>query len=330
MTDIIIIGAGTAGMSAAIYAARAGKKVLVLEGESFGGQIVYAPRVENYPGIRQISGAEFASGLTEQVLSLGVEMEMETVLSIRRLEEEAGHPKGFAVRTGEGEHCCKSLILAAGVRHRHLGLDREEELLGAGVSYCAVCDGAFYQDQDVAVAGGGNTALQDALFLSSYCRSVTVIHRRDTFRGEQRLVEQSCSEAECDLLSRFGGRDARRGGCAIRTGPARAGWIVPPAGSDRTLCRSGAGALQPALCRCGRARPKRFYRRGGELRHLRAGRLCRGRLPHQIGACVSFPPPQPTGPSPALPRASIANRCKPKAAIGCRSVRRWLWLWNAA
>lgn len=190
MTDIIIIGAGTAGMSAAIYAARAGKKVLVLEGESFGGQIVYAPRVENYPGIRQISGAEFASGLTEQVLSLGVEMEMETVLSIRRLEEEAGHPKGFAVRTEEGEHCCKSLILAAGVRHRHLGLDREEKLLGAGVSYCAVCDGAFYQDQDVAVAGGGNTALQDALFLSSYCRSVTVIHRRDTFRGEQRLVEQ--------------------------------------------------------------------------------------------------------------------------------------------
>lgn len=181
MTDLIIIGAGPAGMTAALYAARAGKSVLVLEKETFGGQITYSPRVENYPGIKQISGNEWASGLVEQILDLGVRTELETVTGIR--------PDGprWIVETMEGIHIGRALILATGVSHRRLGLPREEDLMGAGLSTCAVCDGAFYAGEDTAVVGGGDTALQEALFLSSLCRRVTVIHRRGEFRGEHRL-----------------------------------------------------------------------------------------------------------------------------------------------
>ena len=180
MKDIVIIGAGPAGLTAAIYALRAGKSVLVLEKELFGGQITYSPSVENYPGYKQISGNEFAENLIEQATVLGAEIELAEATKI------VDGPVKTVITDG-GSYECKSVIIAAGSRHRRLGLRGEEELIGAGVSYCAVCDGAFFKGKTVAVAGGGDAALQDAIFLSDRCRKVFVIHRRDTFRGEARL-----------------------------------------------------------------------------------------------------------------------------------------------
>ncbi len=181
-------------MTAAVYAARAGKRVTVLEQLGFGGQIVSTSRVENYPGIVEISGAEFASNLAEQVLSFGADMEME---SVERIEKVEG---GFCLHTDSRQITAKSVILATGVRHRPLGLDREEELTGQGISYCAVCDGAFYKGMEVAVCGGGNTALEDALFLSGYCSKVYLIHRREGFRAEQRLVERAREKENIEFV----------------------------------------------------------------------------------------------------------------------------------
>lgn len=178
--DIIIVGGGPAGLTAAIYARRAGKSVLVLEKGTIGGQIASSPKVDNFPGIPGVSGAELGDRLYNQADELGARIELEEVLEIRD-----GSPK--TVVTDYGTYTCTALILATGTKHRTLGLDGEETL--TGISYCAVCDGAFYKDKDVAVVGGGNTALQDALFLSDLCRSVTVIHRRDQFRGDPILVE---------------------------------------------------------------------------------------------------------------------------------------------
>lgn len=183
MYDIIIIGAGTAGLSAAIYGVRAGKKVLVLESASYGGQIVTSPEVENYPGIKKISGFEFATNLYEQAMELGAEIEIARVTQIR----EDGVQK-FVV-TEEKEYACRAVILASGAKNRPLGLAKEQELIGRGISYCATCDGAFYKGKTVAVNGGGNTALEDAAFLTGYCEKVYLIHRRDSFRGEHKQVE---------------------------------------------------------------------------------------------------------------------------------------------
>lgn len=183
MTDIIIVGAGTAGLSAAIYGVRAGKSVIVFESEVYGGQIVNTPEIENYPGIKNISGYEFATNLYEQATSLGAEVKFEKVIGI----EEAGEEK--TVVTDQGSYPCRSVILATGAKNRPLGVAREVELTGAGVSYCATCDGAFFRNQDVAVNGGGNTALEDALYLSNFCSKVYLIHRRDTFRGEEKQVQ---------------------------------------------------------------------------------------------------------------------------------------------
>ena len=179
--DIIIIGGGPAGLTAAIYARRAGKSVLVLEKEGFGGQIASSPQVDNFPGIQGVSGAELSDRLFSQAESLGAALELEEVLEIRQ-----GNPK--TVVTDYTTYTCQALILATGMKHRTLGLPGEDSL--SGVSYCAVCDGAFYQGKDVAVCGGGNTALQDALFLSDLCHHVTVIHRRAQFRGDPILVEE--------------------------------------------------------------------------------------------------------------------------------------------
>ena len=178
--DIIIVGGGPAGLTAAIYARRAGKSVLVLEKGTIGGQISSSPKVDNFPGIPGVSGAELGDRLYNQADELGARIELEEVLEIRD-----GAPK--TVVTDYGTYTCTALILATGTKHRTLGLEGEETL--SGISYCAVCDGAFYKGKDVAVVGGGNTALQDALFLSDLCRSVTVIHRRDQFRGDPILVE---------------------------------------------------------------------------------------------------------------------------------------------
>lgn len=179
--DIIIVGGGPAGLTAATYARRAGKTVLLLEKEGFGGQIASSPCVENFPGYLSISGTELADLLYSQAENQGACIELEEVLSI-----EDGEIK--TVTTDYNSYTCSALILATGMKHRTLGLPGEDTL--SGIAFCAVCDGAFYAGKDVAVVGGGNTALQDALFLSDICRNVTLIHRRDSFRGDPVLVEK--------------------------------------------------------------------------------------------------------------------------------------------
>lgn len=184
MHDIVIIGAGPAGLTAALYALRADKTVLILEKGTFGGQITYSPQIENYPGFAQMSGNEFADKLVDQVISQGAELEMETVTAIR----DNGATK--TVVTEDGEHEAKAVIIATGVKHRQTGLAGENELIGAGISYCAVCDGAFFKGQTVAVLGGGNSALQEAVLLSEGCKKVYVIQNLDYFTGEAKLVEK--------------------------------------------------------------------------------------------------------------------------------------------
>ena len=184
MYDILIIGGGPAGLTAATYACRAGKSVLVLEKAAFGGQITWSPRVENFPGFVSISGNELGDKLLEQAMEQGAEVELEEVVGLERSD------RGWTARCDSGAAFeGKALILAAGARPRMLGVEREEELVGSGVGYCAVCDGAFYKGKAVAVNGGGNSALQDALLLSESCGKVYLIHRRDSFRGEQKLVD---------------------------------------------------------------------------------------------------------------------------------------------
>ena len=185
MTDKIIIGAGMAGITAAIYALRAGKSIVLLECESMGGQITLSPMVENYPGFTQVSGMELADRLIAQLMEQGGEI---TFGKVKKAEKTA---EGFRVETEDGEsYEGRSLVLATGASHRHLGVEREEELIGKGVSYCAVCDGNFYRDKVTAIVGGGSAALQDALYLSSVCRTVYLIHRRDSYRAELSLVKQ--------------------------------------------------------------------------------------------------------------------------------------------
>lgn len=182
--DIIIIGAGTAGLSSAIYGKRAGKNVLVLEGKSYGGQIIVSPEVENYPGIKHTSGFEFATRLYEQAKSLDTEILMEEVVNI---EADGNYKK---VITRGNEFISKAVIIASGVGRRKLRVENEDRFTGAGVSYCATCDGMFYKGMDVLVAGGGNTALEDAKYLSEICKTVYIVHRRDTFRAEASLIKE--------------------------------------------------------------------------------------------------------------------------------------------
>ena len=184
MFDILIVGGGPAGLTAALYCARAGKKVLVCEREALGGQIVFSPMVDNYPALPHVSGQVLAGQLVEQVEALGVSMEFVSVSAIEKQND------GFCLHTDGGEFTGKAVILATGVKHRPLGLPGESDLIGCGVSYCAVCDGAFYQDGVVAVVGGGDTALRSAQFLAGICKQVHLIHRRDTFRAEAMLVRQ--------------------------------------------------------------------------------------------------------------------------------------------
>ena len=194
MYDIIIIGAGPAGLTAAIYAARSGKSVLVYEKEGIGGQIAFSPRVENYPGIRSVSGSEFADNLYEQALSFGVDIELETVIGI----ETNGDIK--TVLTESGKEQCKKIIIATGVQHKKLGLPEEDDYVGRGVSYCAVCDGAFFKNSDVAVVGGGNAALRSAQMLSGICSKVYLIHRRNEFRGEKMIVDELSSLGNVEFV----------------------------------------------------------------------------------------------------------------------------------
>ena len=194
MYDILLVGGGPAGLTAAIYAARAGKTVAVLERETPGGQIVSAPLVENYPGILSISGAELAQKMTEQAKSLGAELLSAEATGLSKTQN------GFLVSCADGALEARTVILATGASHRKLGLSQEDALTGCGISYCAVCDGAFYDGADVAVVGGGDTALQDALFLANTCRSVTLIHRREAFRASAMLVSRAEKQENIRLL----------------------------------------------------------------------------------------------------------------------------------
>ena len=184
MYDIIIVGAGPAGLTAAIYARRAQKSVLVLEAKSYGGQIINTLDIENYPVEEHISGFDFATKLYKQTKSLGAEIVFEKVVDINDL----GNTK--EVITTKNKYSCKAVIIATGSENRKLGLSNEDELVGKGISYCATCDGAFYKGKTVAVVGGGNTALEDAIYLSDIASKVYLIHRRDEFRADETTVEQ--------------------------------------------------------------------------------------------------------------------------------------------
>ena len=193
MHDIIIIGAGPAGLTAAIYARRSGKSVLVLEKDTFGGQVTFSPRLENYPGFTQISGNELAQRMLEQAMELGADIDMDTVTGV-----EDGDPKVVVGENGRYEG--RAVIIAAGARHRRLGLDREEEMIGNGLSFCAVCDGAFYQGGHVAVIGGGNTALQEIALLADVCKSVTVVQNLPFLTGEQTMIDQILEKSNIEIL----------------------------------------------------------------------------------------------------------------------------------
>lgn len=193
-SDVVIIGAGPAGLSAAIYACRAGKSVLLLEAEQFGGQIVNTPDVENYPGIKKISGFDFAYGLYEQATALGATVEFDRAIAIVK------NGTGFTVKGEQAEYGAKAVIIATGAKNRHLGLDAEQKFVGRGVSYCATCDGAFFKGKTVAVNGGGNTAVEDAKYLSGICGRVYVIHRRDQFRADEKSVEFLASKPNVEFV----------------------------------------------------------------------------------------------------------------------------------
>lgn len=185
MYDLIVIGAGAAGMTSALYALRNSKTVLVLESESLGGQIATSPRLENYPSIKEISGEQFADNLFDQITSHGAEVEIEKVTGIEKLGEG-----NFKVKTEYNEYSAKSVIIASGVKHKHLRTKSDrEDLVGKGVYYCALCDGPFYKGQEVAVIGDANTALQYSILLSSYCKKVYVYTLFDKFFGDKAHVK---------------------------------------------------------------------------------------------------------------------------------------------
>ena len=217
MHDIIIIGGGPAGLTAAVYALRAGKTVLVIEKNGFGGQIAYSPKVENIPGTLQISGAEFADQLTEQAMNLGADVELENVVKAEKNGDT------FTVTTEEGSVFeGRSLILALGVKHRMLGLPGETDLIGHGISFCAVCDGAFYEGLEVAMVGGGNSALQEALLLSEVCKKVTIIQNLPFFTGEQRLADalqekQNVEVHFSTLVTGYESKDGELSGIRVRS-----------------------------------------------------------------------------------------------------------------
>ena len=191
MYDIIIVGAGPAGLTAALYALRANKKVLVLEAKAYGGQILKANKVENYPGIENINGYDLATNMYNQVMKLNCEFKYELVKKITKDKQ---------VITNNNTYKTKSIILATGAENRRLNLPNEIDYIGKGLSYCATCDGNFYKNKIVAVVGGGNTALEDAIYLSNICEKVYLIHRRETFRAEDKYVEQLENYENIELI----------------------------------------------------------------------------------------------------------------------------------
>ena len=193
MYDIIIIGGGPAGLTAALYAKRANKSVLVIEKATFGGQITFSPKVENIPGFLSLSGNEFAEKMIEQVLEQGADVEMAEVTGISKNDT-------FTVHTDSGDFEGKTVIVATGAKHRMLGLPREEQFVGEGISFCAVCDGAFYEGKTVAVIGGGNSALQEAILLSDLAKKVYVVQNLEFLTGEEKLQEQLKAKDNVEII----------------------------------------------------------------------------------------------------------------------------------
>lgn len=195
MNDIIIIGAGPAGMTSAIYAKRAGYNPLVLEKNTYGGQIINSSEVANYPGIKKIDGYTFATKIYEQLKELEIEIKHEEVINIKKDD------KTINVITNKNEYECKSVIIATGLTKRKLNIENEEKLIGKGISYCATCDGAFFKENDVAVVGGGNTALEDAIFLSNYCKHVYLINRTENFKAEKSLLDSFKQKNNTEIIT---------------------------------------------------------------------------------------------------------------------------------
>lgn len=196
MYDIVVVGAGPAGLCAAIYARRAGKTVLILDKAAFGGQITYSPKIENYPGFESISGTELADKMVEQVLAQGADVELECVTEV----SDNGETKTVFTEDGNAYECT-AVILALGARHRHLGLENEDRFIGEGISFCAVCDGAFYEGRDVILVGGGNSALQEAILLSETSRKVYVIQNLDFLTGEVKLQEILSARDNVEIIT---------------------------------------------------------------------------------------------------------------------------------
>ena len=194
MYDIVVIGGGPAGMTAALYGCRNGKSVLIIERDNFGGQMTNSPKLENYPGYSQISGNELAEKMLDQITAQGVEI----VIAEANAVQDHGSYK--TVVAEEETYDAKSVIIASGVKHRLLGLDGEEDLIGEGVSFCAVCDGDFYKNREVCVVGGASSALQEALLLSKKCSKVTLVHYRDRLAGEVRLQEVLATKDNVEVL----------------------------------------------------------------------------------------------------------------------------------
>lgn len=197
MYDVIVVGAGTAGMTAALNALRAGKSVLVLECNGIGGQIANSPRVENYPSIKSISGSEFSDNLFAQIEALGVNFEFDKVTDAKKRADGS-----FLVIGEYGEYEGRSLVIATGVRHKTLGIQKEEELVGKGVSYCAVCDGAFYAGEEVALIGDANTAVQYAILLAGYCKKVYVCTLFDKFFADKIIVDKMLAKENVEWISK--------------------------------------------------------------------------------------------------------------------------------
>lgn len=195
MHDIIIVGGGPAGLCAALYAGRAGKSTLIIEKAAFGGQMTYSPKIENYPGIPATSGNEIADALVEQVLAQGAETEFDAVTDVKK------KPDGSFTVIGEnGTYEGRAVIVSVGCKHRRLGIDREEDFIGTGISFCAVCDGAFYKGKSIALIGGGNSALQEAILLSESCAKVTIVQNLPYLTGEAKLQDQVKSRANIEII----------------------------------------------------------------------------------------------------------------------------------
>lgn len=217
MYDILIIGGGPAGLTSAIYGVRGGLKVAFMEKMSYGGQIINTPEVENYPGTGKVSGFELAENMYQQAKGLGAEMVFGEAVGIKRAEDADGKPI-FIVETRDmsqpmpedpassddipkgQSYEARAVILATGLKQRPAGLDREEQMTGAGVSYCATCDGGFFRGKDVAILGGGNTALEDAEYMAGLANKVYLVHRRDEFRGDEVTVERLRSKDNVEFV----------------------------------------------------------------------------------------------------------------------------------